>query len=178
MESATPFSHEQVEVMVTEAISNVFDTMMSLDIKLKESFVSYAGEPPVPRPALVTQNSVVCGSVGFLGETNGVMYIYLDDALAKQLTCAFLGMEPYEVEADGHETVNDALGEITNMSVGAFKNQLCDKGFNCKLTLPSILRGNNFAVEAPTSKPVTRELFYFDCLDSTVVVDLVFKHDD
>ena len=89
-------------------------------------------------------------------------------------------MEPDEVEGeDGHEVVNDAIGEITNMSVGAFKNQMCDKGHNCKLTLPSMLRGNNFSVESKPSEEAQRFIHYFTTPDNfTFAVDLIFKNDD
>jgi CheY-specific phosphatase CheX len=62
-----------------------------------------------------------------------------------------VGMTEAEVMEAGDEVINDAIGEITNMTVGNFKNGLCDAGCLCRLTLPSILRGSNFSVE-PVSK--------------------------
>ena len=39
------------------------------------------------------------------------------------------------------------VGEITNMTVGTFKNGICDLGFQCKVTLPTVLRGSQLQVE-------------------------------
>ena len=50
----------------------------------------------------------------------------------------------FELQGAGDEVVNDAIGELTNMVVGGFKNALCDAGYPCRLTIPSISAGRNF----------------------------------
>jgi chemotaxis protein CheX len=82
-------------------------------------------------------------------------------------------MTEAELDEAGDEVINDAIGELTNMTVGGFKNALCDAGFPCKLTIPSILRGSNFSVE-PIST-ASRYIFSFDCTGHKVVADILLK---
>ena len=118
----------------------------------------------------------VVGTVGFVGEVNGLIYLHLDLAFARICTRHLLGMNEAELELAGDEAINDAIGELTNMTVGMFKNGLCDAGHPCKLTIPSILRGTNFSIE-PISSAV-RHAYYFDCAEHRVVADILMKQDE
>ncbi len=71
--------------------------------------------------------------------------------------------------------VKDVVGEITNMIVGGFKNALCDLGFPCKLTLPTIVRGDRLAIA--TLKSATRHIFRFDCSGHRLIADIQLKGD-
>jgi len=62
------------------------------------------------------------------------------------------------------------------MTVGSFKNGLCDAGYPCKLTIPSILRGSNFSIE-PVSTAV-RHTYTFDLDGKKVVADILLKIGD
>ena len=46
------------------------------------------------------------------------------------------------------ETV-DVVAELTNMVGGSFKSRLSDAGFSCKLSVPSVLRGQEFQISPP-----------------------------
>jgi chemotaxis protein CheX len=85
-------------------------------------------------------------------------------------------MNDKELDMAGDEVINDAIGELTNMTVGSFKNALCDAGYPCKLTIPSILRGTNFSIE-PISSAV-RHIYYFDCAEHRVIADILMKSDE
>lgn len=177
--SVTEISESVIKEMIVEAVQKVFTTMLSMSITFKENVV-YPSDPGAPMPTnpLPKDKPIVAGSVGFIGSINGVMYIYLDNDLAKRVTSAFLGMDLNQVETEGHETVNDALGELTNMTVGTFKNKLCDMGHNCRLTIPSILRGSNLAVETTAvSSKIQRTSYRFETLGTPYVVDLLMKRE-
>jgi chemotaxis protein CheX len=139
--------------------------------------VSVAGGPDECPPALREENlslkPQVVGTVGFLGDINGLIYLYFEDGFAKDCTGHLLGMSAAEVTEAGDEVINDAIGEITNMTVGGFKNGLCDAGYPCMLTIPSILRGTNFSIE-PISSAV-RHVYHFDCAEHRVVADILMK---
>ena len=62
------------------------------------------------------------------------------------------------------------------MTVGSFKNGLCDSGFPCTLTIPSILRGSSFSIEPISS--VMRQTFRFECGAHRVVADILIKIGD
>jgi chemotaxis protein CheX len=86
------------------------------------------------------------GTVGFIGDVNGLMYLYLDVPSPSSAPAASSGSPRPSWTARRRGVVNDAVAELTNMSVGVFKNSLCDAGYPCKLTIPSILRGSSFRI--------------------------------
>jgi len=82
-------------------------------------------------------------------------------------------MTPSEVASSGDEVVRDVIGEITNMTVGGFKNALCDIGFPCKLSLPTVVRGDQLHVVS--LKSTTRHIFQFECSSKRLIADIHFK---
>ncbi len=147
---------DDLDDLVKSAVSEVFDTMLSLEIRQ---------EPPGSE----IRNA---GAVGFSGKVCGVVYIYSSALLARRITCGMLGLE--EGEIDGDEMVNDTVGEMTNMVVGQLKSRLCDRGAPCVLTVPSIVRGTNFTIEAVSS--TSRRVLTFECAgDQQLVVEVLVK---
>ena len=134
---------------INRAVCDVFKTMLHRSASLGAYYTAGGADPHpvcVHGDELTTYPQVV-GTVGFLGEVNGLIYLYFAGSFAKYCTGHMLGMTDAEVEEAGEEVINDAIGEITNMTVGSFKNGLSDHGYPCKLTIPSILRGRNFSIE-------------------------------
>jgi chemotaxis protein CheX len=127
-------------------------------------------------PPVDAHRPQVVGTVGFVGDANGLIYLHLDLAFARICTSHLLGMTEAELDDANDEAVNDAIGEITNMTVGSFKNGLCDCGYPCKLTIPSIVRGSNFIIEPISS--ATRHIYYFDCEQHRVVADILIQKDE
>jgi chemotaxis protein CheX len=172
-----PVVAEITEALIREyinrAVTDVFKTMIGRE----PTFVCQP-ETIGGRTLLISEphRPQVVGTVGFIGECNGLIYLHLDLAFAKVCTCHLLGMSEAELELAGDEVINDAIGELTNMTVGSFKNGLCDAGHPCKLTIPSILRGTNFSIE-PISSAV-RHIYYFDCAQHRVVADILMKSGD
>jgi len=174
METTLPFNDTDIQTMVVQAVEKFFSTMLAEDVTTVETLV--CGDPstdPNQPAALDTDEPVIASAVGYIGDVNGVVYLYLEETLAKRVTAQFLGMEISEVEADGIETVNDALGEVSNMIVGTFKNSMCDRGHNCRLTIPSILRGKHFAIQ--TTSSVHRKIFRFQAFGTIFAADLLMK---
>jgi chemotaxis protein CheX len=152
---------------IVTAVQSVFRTMACHE-------VTFVEKTSLPAEASEEQMEVM-GSVGFVGVANGLIYLRLTEAFARIATGQILGMSPGEVEMNGPEVVNDAIGEVTNMTVGSFKNTLCDLGAPCKLTLPTIVRGNQLSVAS--IKSATRHIFHFDCKGHRIVADIQIKID-
>lgn len=155
-----------IQNSIVRAVQNVCRVMLGLEATLAEKSagaVRGAGG----------SSTDVFGSVGFIGEVNGLVYLCIPDDFAKDAAARILGMTPAEVQGGGPEIVNDVIGEITNMTVGGFKNALCDVGFPCKLTLPTIVRGDNLTVAA--IKAATRHVFHFHCAGHRLVADIQLK---
>ncbi len=129
---------DDVNTLVTSAVREVFDTMLNLRL-----------DPVEFDDKALSTGTHIASAVGFIGRLTGVVYIYSSEAFARRITAALLGLSPAEI--DGDEMVNDAMGEISNMVVGQIKSRLSDRGLPCTLTIPSIVRGSNFTIEAVTS---------------------------
>ena len=157
-----------VQDFIIKAVKNVCSTMM----RQEASFVEKTAEAAYTG---FKDRVYVFGTVGFEGDVNGVVYLCIPDDFAQHAASEILGMTRSEVTEGGNEVVRDVIGEITNMTVGGFKNALCDIGFPCKLTLPTVVRGNDLKVV--TLKGVTRHIFQFDCASHRLVADIQLKND-
>ena len=116
------------------AMNEVFDTMLSMDIELVDEGVQASVE-----------GKRIVGSVGFAGKAVGNVSVQVNEAFARSITAAMLGMEEDEIEGD--EEVHDVIGELSNMVGGDLKSRLCDQGLTCDLSIPSITTGSDFKTE-------------------------------
>lgn len=171
MPAATQITEALIRDYIKRAVTDVFKTMIGREPKFSTTAPNQGGKshPSSNRPQVV-------GTVGFIGEANGLVYLHLDLEFARSCTRQLLGMTEAELDEAGDEVINDAIGELTNMTVGGFKNGLCDAGHPCKLTIPSILRGTNFSIE-PISSAI-RHVYYFDCEEHQVIADILMKQDE
>lgn len=172
IQDSLPFSAEELERMLIEAVEKFYSTMIGVPIGFVDSRpgLSYDELEGPPPPVLPSIQTVVVGMVGFIGTMNGVINLYMEETLATRLTGAFLGMTEQELNEEGPEVMHDTLGEMTNMIVGTFKNSVSDRGYQCRMTVPSILRGTNFTIETPST--VFRRIYTFKTMDSPFIADL------
>ncbi len=163
-----PVTDQLIQECIIRSVQTVFQTMASHDVTFVEQASPEASILPLA-------DSHIIASVGFVGACDGLIYLCLSEKFATIASSRILGMTEQEVAMHGDEVVHDAIGEITNMTVGGFKNTLCDMGFPCKLTLPAIVRGNKLSIAA--IKSATRHIFHFDCAGHRLTVDLQLKLD-
>ncbi len=176
-----PVIQEITKKLVSEnihrAVNDVFRTMLSRQPEIVSETLHDAGaHAPAAAAGAEANRPQIVGTVGFIGDVTGLIYLYFDLGFARLATGHLLGMTEAELEAADDEVVNDAIGELTNMTVGSFKNGFCDAGYPCKLTIPSILRGNNLRIE-PISSAI-RDSFCFQCAGHRVVIDILMKVGD
>jgi len=115
------------------ATQEVFDTMLSMQLAEQDS-------------QNLTDCNRIVGSVSLAGSVSGTVTIHVSDAFACQITANMLGMELDEIDSD--EEVHDVIGELSNMIGGDLKSRLCDAGFVCELSIPSITSGKDFNIES------------------------------
>lgn len=162
---------EVLENLMVSSIRNVFTTMLSKNLAFKARYGrDKAGIKPFY--SLGSKDPLVVGSIGFVGEANGVVYIYMHQAIAFQIASAMTGMGVDELASE-FEIVKDVVGEISNMTIGGFKNGICDLGFNCRVTLPTVLRGSQMEVDSVQS--ARRETFHFEFEGQPIVMDLFIQ---
>ena len=151
---------DEVEKLIGEALVEVFRTSLDFDVRQDENLeLNNNGEPQV------------AGSVGFVGKASGVIYIYTTVRFAREMTCQLLGLSDGEI--DGNEMINDALGEVANMVVGLMKSRLADRNIPLSLTVPSIVRGNNFTIEQVST--AERRVLLFGCKNTHLLIELMVK---
>ena len=149
-----------LKTLISNVVGNVFDTMLSMQVE------SIDGQPFENH----NENQIV-GSVGFAGAVLGNLNLHVDKEFACQMTAAMLGMEIEEIEGD--EEIHDVIGELCNMICGDLKSRLCDAGYACDLSIPSITTGQEFTIE---SRGWDRnEQFAFRSNDHTALVAVYMK---
>lgn len=148
---------------ISRATSTVFGVMLHRSITLVETSAT-------PVTAAAGTGQLVIGSVGFVGKINGIVYLCFSETFSQQAAAQILGMSAGEVEMGGPDLIKDVIGELTNMTVGGFKNTLADLGYPCRLTLPVIMRGHHVSVSA--IKSAHREIFHFDSSGHRIVADI------
>ncbi len=166
MTDRSSISTELLDSAVGQALAHVFRILVNQPIRLVES--AQALDPALPGPGIQ-----IMGCVGFLGDIDGVIHLRFTEAFAEIASGHILGMTPEEVKAEGFDQLKDSIGELCNMSVGTFKNRLCDLGLSCKLTLPTVVRGENLHV--PSVKGTTRRIYHFETLGRPLLADLQIK---
>ncbi len=168
MPAQTPISNSIIEESIVRAVSNVCQIMLQHSVEHVETTSDALLDTLGPQPHIV-------GSVGFAGEANGIVYLCLSESFAKEAATRILGFSMMEMAASDQAVLKDIVGEITNMTAGAFKNVLCDMGHPCKLTIPTVVLGKNLHVA--TVKYATRQVYHFVCNGSRLIADVQIRHE-
>jgi chemotaxis protein CheX len=177
MPTTVALTEEIFQSTIQRAVQDVCKTMVSMKAELARHARCERTEAGLQCGGIAPPSGdVIIGTVGFVGDIAGLIYLYLPVTLAQHLAGKMLGMTPVELKEAGDDVVNDAVGELTNMTVGAFKNVLCDQGYPCKLTIPSIMRGANFSIQSTAA--ATRRLYEFNIEGHMLVADLLVKDND
>jgi chemotaxis protein CheX len=159
----TPISDALIEKSITLAMDNVFRTML----KREAVFVEKTTAEALQTDSIQFQ---VLGNVAFVGEACGIVYLCLTDGFAAHAVNHVIGGCGADLGLADHDLIKDVIGELTNMTVGGFKNALCDLGYPCKLTLPTIVRGSS--VKVSCLKSSVRHVFVFECAGHRIVADI------
>lgn len=138
-----PVMIANIGALVNAAVTEVFGTMLSMQMLAMP-----------PAECVFEGQAQIASAVGFTGQASGVVYLYTTSAFADRITRGLLGLDV--TESTTEELVNDAMGEIANMVVGHFKSRLVDRGVLCVMTIPSIVRGSQFGIEAVSQTNVER----------------------
>jgi len=124
-----------IESLIHQAVRDVFEKMLSLSV-----------EPAETEPRL-DHSARLVGSVGLAGESvTGAVFLHVADVLARKISAAMLAVHLHEIQ--GCEQVHDVVSEVTNMLGGRLKSRLCDAGFRCAMSTPTIIRASAFRIDA------------------------------
>ncbi len=121
----------KVVAAICHATGDVFSTMLGMEVRSQEAY----RQPCKPEPA----NGVI-GLVGLTGNWVGTGSVACTGELARKISGQFLMSEFPAVDQD----VLDAMGEITNMIIGNFKNALEGEAGALGMSVPMVVFGHNF----------------------------------
>ena len=119
------------------------------------------GNENAPQPASLVG---VTGSIGLSGKVNGMVYTAFSYDLAQCVAEKILGGSASD------QDVSDVVAELTNMITGNLKSQLCDTGFNCSLSIPSVVKGDDIRVSAKTASVSVRNDYTLEGCPGSLVV--------
>ena len=117
----------------------------------------------------VKQEHTLAGCVQITGAWEGAVALHCAIGLARQVTALMFGMDPGNASI---EEVQDALGELVNMTGGNIKALLAEP---CYLSLPTVVEGNNYTLRIPGSVPVNQVAF--ECQGQPFLVTLLEKEE-
>ena len=141
--------------IINKYVPEVMQTMAGL--------VAVPGSADLEAPQPASLSGIV-GAIGLTGRANGVVYTAFNKSLADMITAKILGGTPSE------QDVSDVVGELTNMITGNVKSQLCDAGFNCSLSIPSVVRGDKITVASKSASMSVRNEYQCEGSNGPLVV--------
>jgi len=141
-----------------DATVDVFSTMLSSQLEPREPVV---GVPP-PRTHVVS-------TIGFAGSANGLVTFGCSRDAAREITGILLGIDPGDVNGE----LADAIGEMTNMIAGSFRNRMAERNSAWALTTPFSTIGDDFSTVYATG--ATRIVCPFAMGPHELFVELVIQ---
>ena len=149
-----------LHTQVSEAVVDVFDTMLSMKLEAADDDSSKG-----------IKGARNVGSVSFAGDVSGMFSIHVGEDFSREMAAEMLGMEVEEIEGD--EEVRDLLGEIGNIVGGNLKSAFTDAGLSCALSTPSFTSGTDFKIETLNMEKYER--FAFRCDENIVFAEIGIK---
>ncbi len=137
-----------VVAAIRHATGDVFSMMLGMEIQSLEAY----RQPCKPERA----NGVIA-LIGLTGKWTGTGSLTCTGELARRISGRFLMSEFAAVDQE----VLDAMGEITNMIIGNFKNALEEDAGPLGMSIPMVVFGHNFM--AGTSQSVDWVVVPFAC---------------
>lgn len=119
--------------------------------------------PPVPG------GRTLDGVINITGAWAGALVLQVPEHVARRAASVM-----FEIEEDSAtlEDMQDAVGELTNMTGGNVKALL--EG-HCALSLPAVVEGRDYSIRVPGSQAITRVTFDID--GEPFVVSLLTRRD-
>ena len=110
----------------------------------------------------------VTAMVGLAGQLCGVLSVCCAEKAAIRMTSLMLGVT---VDKAGPEMA-DALGEISNMVAGNFKNKIAGLGDGCMLSPPTVITGSNYDLHSLADSPGLQVRMLFEDMPIEITLQI------
>ncbi len=153
----TDIKHFDIASCVTDALIDVFDMMLSMQLQLSDD-----------DSRSISDVERIVGSVNLAGKVMGSINIQVTEDFSRRMAGCMLDTD---IEAvDGTEDVKDVISEVCNIVGGNLKSNFCDSGLACELSPPSFTSGTDFKRESLNTE--RHERFVFQCEEDVVIVEV------
>jgi len=125
---------------------------------------------PAPAPAAAGEADLVTGCVQVTGAWSGAVTLDLAADLARLAAAAMFSADPGDLSPGD---VDDAVGELANMTGGNVKNLV--RG-TAQLSLPAVAQGNGFRMTIPGA--VVRNQLDFVCAGRALRVTVLERREE
>ncbi len=115
---------------IIDGTKEVFSTMLMVELETGEPIDGPGGDV----------DSNLTSMLGLGKDIKGMLAVHCPEAVAKDITGTFLGMEVTELDDD----VKDAIGEIANMVAGSLKIFFQEHDIAIELAIPTTVVGKSF----------------------------------
>ncbi len=120
---------------------NVLTTMAMIDAK--------PGKPQIKMESAAKGD--VTGMIGIVGEgVKGSLAISFEEKTILHVVSQMFGEPITELD----DSVNDAVGEITNIVTGGAKKTLSEKGYKFQMAIPTTIAGKQHVISHKSTGPI------------------------
>jgi len=120
-------AQESLSEALLEGTREVFETMMFMTVEEANDLYEGIG------------GQALLGSITFEGELEGCLGVCCEQETARMIAANMTGAEdPAEI---GDDEVADAMGEVANMVMGAFKSHIIESGDDIHVSIPTVVSG-------------------------------------
>jgi chemotaxis protein CheX len=151
---ASDVRHEEWVPLLDMAAREVFELMLGSQLALPIS-----GD---------NGNYDTTAMVGLAGQLCGVLSVRCGRKAAALMTSKMLGVE---LEKVGPE-IADALGEVSNMVAGNFKNKITGLAEGCMLSPPTVITGTGYSLQSMTDSPALEIRFLFEGMPVAITLEI------
>ncbi len=148
--------YEVLESKIAKSVFNVCETMVGEKCVFTGSEDLSKTQISTPRLGSDREGSLFVGSVGFVGEINGVVYLFFDPSLIERIATKITSKTVGSTVSD---MVFDVCGELANVIGGGFKGSLEELGHKSKLTIPMSLHGDELFISTMGVRQYVRTNF-------------------
>jgi chemotaxis protein CheX len=141
--SARVSAHEQAPAM--DPLDDLIEHVNWCTQDVFQKVLGWKAAPQTGYSGLEQPFAPLCitGSVSLAGKLTGVVHASFSETLAIRAAQEVHGYS----HPLGNDLVNDVVGELTNMISGNLKAKMAGVGFACRLSIPTVRRGEPIAPE-------------------------------
>jgi chemotaxis protein CheX len=110
----------------------------------------------------------VTAMVGLAGQLCGVLSVRCNQKAAALMTSKMLGVALDKVGPE----IADALGEISNMVAGNFKNKIAGLAEGCMLSPPTVITGSDYNLHSMADSPAVEVRMLFESMPIIISLEI------